>query len=135
MGEDIVGGYGIEGGVVGVLVACRVVDGDLLNLRARVQEQATYGREDDADGEEEGEDGLWCEDWSDAWSALSGRSAHSHRLTAMPSAAAVETQCLLVDAVISYMFRKLRRSFQSPLLLQHNVQQRVFHHSSRWFVG
>lgn len=70
LGGYVVGRHGVEGVVAGVLVACRVVDGDLLDLRARVQEQATDGREDDADGEEEGEDGLWCEDWPGLWSAL-----------------------------------------------------------------
>lgn len=70
LGEYVVGGHGVEGVIAGVLVACRVVDGDLLDLRACVQEQATDGGEDDADGEEEGEDGLWCEDWSVVWSAL-----------------------------------------------------------------
>lgn len=52
LGEYVVGGHGVEGVVAGVLVARRVVDGDFLDLRARVQEQATDGREDDADGEE-----------------------------------------------------------------------------------
>ena len=47
--------------------------------------------------------------------ASCGSFAHPQRLTAMPSAAAVETQCLLVDTAISYMSRTLRRLRQFPL--------------------
>lgn len=61
--------------------------------------------------------------------------AHLGQLTAMPSAAAVEMQCLLIDTAISYMSPKPSRLCQLPLMPHHRVSQSVIHHRSRAWVG